>query len=72
MGTARPALLDRQAAAAHLGLSVASFTRHVRPHVVAVQTGGHPRYRREDLDAWAAQRTGRGPLLAQLAGGVRR
>ena len=51
------ALMDARGAAAYLRMSRDTFDRRVRRHVNAVDTGGHLRYRREDLDAWAAERS---------------
>ena len=57
-----PALFNRHEAARYLRTSVSTFNRQVRPYVDAVKTGGHPRYRPEDLDRWAAARAKRPAL----------
>lgn len=52
-----PALVDARGAARYLGMSRATFDRKVRRYVNAVDTGGHLRYRPEDLDRWCASRS---------------
>jgi hypothetical protein len=54
-----PALLDPRSAARYLRMSRSTFDRLVRRYVNAVHTGGHARYRPEDLDRWAAERSRR-------------
>jgi hypothetical protein len=48
------ALLTREQAAAYMGMSLATFERHVRPHVAHVRHGARERWTRELLDAWLA------------------
>jgi hypothetical protein len=47
-----PKLLARHAAALYLGVSVRTFTRHVKPDLARVLVGKHPRYSVEELDRW--------------------
>lgn len=45
-------LLTRDEAAAHLGVSVDTFDRRIRPHLPYTRIGHRHRWSREDLDTW--------------------
>jgi len=56
-----PHLLTPVEAAAFLGLTLATFRRHVHPHVPKVRAGRCVTYDPKDLETWAEQNKHGGP-----------
>lgn len=51
-----PQLLTREAAAAFLGVTPKSFTRHVQPQLHTIHVGRRPMFAVKDLEQWVEDR----------------
>jgi hypothetical protein len=60
--------LNRRQAARALGMSLASFQRHVQPHVPTVYVGQMRLYPVKELERWLAQETCQGGRRAAIRG----